>query len=111
MDTSFGKEASVINPDTMEPDGAAEISGDWQAAQYLARVVELIHPNRQINMPDLEAVIQRTDMDGLGICGYCTDPYMCQDCIVKNGKRTPAANSAAGAEPTTTEKAGRICKE
>ena len=78
-----------LNPDTMEPDGAAEIYGDWQATSYLARVVELIHPNRQINVPDLEAMIRRANMDGLDLCEYCPDPYMCQDCIVKGWKEDP----------------------
>ena len=67
------------NPDTMEPDGAAEIYGDWQASSYLARAVELIHPNRQINVPDLEAMIRRANMDGPDLCEYCPDPYMCRD--------------------------------
>ena len=45
-----------MNPETMEPDGPALIFGDWDAANYLAKVVELIHPNRQINIPDLEGL-------------------------------------------------------
>lgn len=89
-DPAGGSVAIVpLNPDTMEPDGAAEIYGDWQAAQYLARVVELIHPNRQINVPDLEAMIRRANMDGLDLCEYYPDPYMCQDCIVKGWKEDP----------------------
>lgn len=49
----------TINPETMEPDGqAAEVYGDWDAAAYLYRVVELIHPNRKINIPDLEAMVR-----------------------------------------------------
>ena len=89
-DPAGGSVAIVpLNPDTMEPDGAAEIYGDWQASSYLARVVELIHPNRQINVPDLEAMIRRANMDGLDLCEYCPDPYMCQDCIVKGWKEDP----------------------
>ena len=87
-DPAGGSVAIVpLNPDTMEPDGAAEIYG--QATSYLARVVELIHPNRQINVPDLEAMIRRANMDGLDLCEYCPDPYMCQDCIVKGWKEDP----------------------
>lgn len=77
------------NPDTMEPDGAAEIYGDWQASSYLARAVELIHPNRQINVPDLKAMIRRAALDGLDLCDYCEDCYMCRDCIVKEWKEDP----------------------
>ena len=78
-----------LNPETMEPDGMVEIFGDWQAGQYLARVVELIHPNRQINVPDLEAMIRRAAMDGLDLCDYCEDCYMCRDCIIKEWKEDP----------------------
>lgn len=78
-----------LNPETMEQDGPVEVFGDWQAGQYLARVVELIHPNRQINVPDLEAMIRRAAMDGLDLCDYCEDCYMCRDCIVKEWKEDP----------------------
>ena len=78
-----------LNPETMEQDGPVEIFGDWQAGQYLARVGELIHPNRQINVPDLEAMIRRAAMDGLDLCEYCEDCYMCRDCIVKEWKEDP----------------------
>ena len=78
-----------LNPDTMEPDGPAEIFGDWQAAQYLDRVVELIHPNRQINVPDLAAMVRAADKDGLDICEYCQELGMCQECIVKEWKEDP----------------------
>ena len=89
-DPAGGSVAIVpLNPDTMEPDGAAEIYGDWQASSYLARVVELIHPNRQIDVPDLEAMIRRAAMDGMDICEYCLDPYRCPDCIVKEWKEDP----------------------
>ena len=78
-----------LNPETMEQDGQVEVFGDWQAGDYLARVVELIHPNRQINVPDLEAMIRRAAMDGLDLCEYCEDCYMCRDCIVKEWKEDP----------------------
>ena len=78
-----------LNPETMEQDGPVEIVGDWQAGDYLARVVELIHPNRQINVPDLEAMIRRAALDGLDLCDYCEDCYMCRDCIVKEWKEDP----------------------
>lgn len=36
-DPAGGSVAIVpLNPDTMEPDGAAEIYGDWQESSYLA---------------------------------------------------------------------------
>ena len=78
-----------LNPETMERDGQVEIFGDWQAGDYLARVVELIHPNRQINVPDLAAMVRATAEDGLDLCEYCQAPYMCRDCIVKEWKEDP----------------------
>lgn len=89
-DQAGGSVAIVpLNPDTMEQDGAAEIYGDWQAASYLARVLELIHPNRQINVPDLAAMVRAAAEDGLDLCEYCQAPYMCRDCIVKEWKEDP----------------------
>lgn len=78
-----------LNPETMERDGQVELFGDYDAASYLARVVELIHPNRQINVPDLAAMIRAAEKDGFGICEYCQHPYMCRDCIVKEWKEDP----------------------
>ena len=89
-DQAGGSVAIVpLKPDTMEQDGAAEIYGDWQAASYLARVLELIHPNRQINVPDLAAMVRAAAEDGLDLCEYCQAPYMCRDCIVKEWKEDP----------------------
>ena len=53
-----------MDPEKMEPSGPAEVYGDWDAAAYLRRVVELIHPNRQINIPDLEAMIRAAERPG-----------------------------------------------
>ena len=78
-----------LNPETMERDGKVELYGDYDAASYLARVVELIHPNRQINVPDLAAMIRAADKERLDICEYCQRPYMCRDCIVKEWKEDP----------------------
>ena len=78
-----------LKPDTMAADGPAEVFGDWQAGDYLARVVELIHPNRQINVPDLAAMVRGAAEDGLDLCEYCQAPYMCRDCIVKEWKEDP----------------------
>ena len=89
-DQAGGSVAIVpLNPDTMEPDGAAEIYGDWQASSYLGRVLELIHPNRQIDVPNLAAMVRAAAEDGLDLCEYCKDFYMCQNCIVKEWKEAP----------------------
>ena len=74
-----------LNPETMEQDGPAEVFGDWQAAEYLARVLELLHPNRQINVPDLPAMVRAACKDVMDICHYCHD-CNCRDCIVNEWK-------------------------
>lgn len=74
-----------VDPEKMEPSGPAEVYGDWDAAAYLRRVVDLIQPNRQINIPDLEAMIRTAAKDGVDICTYCPD-FGCRDCIVNDWK-------------------------
>ena len=78
-----------LNPETMEQDGPVEVFGDWQAGQYLAKVLEMLQPTRKTNLPDLEAMIRRAALDGLDLCDYCEDCYMCRDCIVKEWKEDP----------------------
>lgn len=78
-----------LKPDTMAADGPAEVFGDWQAGQYLAKVLEMLQPTRKTNLPDLEAMIRRAALDGLDLCDYCEDCYMCRDCIVKEWKEDP----------------------
>ena len=77
-----------MDPEKMEPSGPAEVYGDWDAAAYLRRVVDLIQPNRQINIPDLEAMIRAAAKDGVDICTYCAD-CNCWDCIVSKWKEDP----------------------
>ena len=77
-----------LNPETMEQDGPAEVFGDWQAAEYLARALEMIRPSRQINVPNLEAMIRQATNDGFNICDYCPD-FNCRDCIVNEWKGDP----------------------
>ena len=76
----------LLDPETMEPkEDSVEFFGDWDAAHYLARVLELLHPNRQINVPDLPAMVRAACKDGMDICHYCHD-CNCRDCIVNEWK-------------------------
>lgn len=34
-------------------------------------------------------MIRRAALDGLDLCDYCEDCYMCRDCIVKEWKEDP----------------------
>jgi len=75
-----------MNAETMEPISAAEVFGDWDAAHYLARVLEKLGPGRPVNIPDFRAILKEGMADGYGdgfYCDYCDQRgYSCRDCIV-----------------------------
>lgn len=74
-------------PETKEYDGPADVFGDWDAARYLARALELLHPRRQVNLPDLKSIIQAAEKDDFNICNYCSRyAYDCRDCIITEWK-------------------------
>lgn len=75
-----------VDPDTMEPVGAAEVFGDWDAATYLSRVLALLGPGRHINVPDMAAIIKGTIREGFEPCEYCTARRDCPDCVVNTWK-------------------------
>lgn len=73
-----------LHPVTFDPiEAGVEFFGGWDAAHYLIRALELLKPNKQINIPDFPAMIQAAIKDGMDICDYCKDrPGRCPDCIV-----------------------------
>ena len=72
---------------TDEPEGPVELYGDWDAAHYLPRVLELLHPRRRINVPDLKSMILAADKEGCGLCDYCQRcGYDCRYCIITEWK-------------------------
>ena len=76
----------VLDPETMQPSGAVVLYGDYDAAGYLAKVLELLRPSRQVNIPDLEAIVKAAYAEGNDlICDYC-QKLNCQDCIVREWK-------------------------
>lgn len=75
-----------MNPETMEPQKEdVDFFGDWDAAAWLGRVLELVHPNRHINVPDLPGMIKKAAEAGVDVCEYC-QTCNCGDCIVKSWK-------------------------
>ena len=75
-----------MDPDKMEPTGAAEIFGDWDAAHFLARVLAKLGPGRPVNVPDFRAILTGY-VDDTGerdiFCEYCDRRgCACRDCIV-----------------------------
>lgn len=79
-----------LNPETMEPVGTTEVYGDWDAAHFLARVLEKLGPGRPANVPDFRAILKKATDDGCGenfFCEYCKQyGYSCRDCIVTEWK-------------------------
>ena len=82
-----------ITDDGMEPDGPVDVFGDWDAAAYLRRALEIIEPKRRHNIPDFEGIIkdmvaQSFDKD----CPFierCKTMY-CRDCIVNEWTKEAA---------------------
>ena len=80
-----------LDPETMEPITASEVYGDYQAAHYLARVLEKLGPVRPVNIPDFRDILKKAMADGSDddfFCNYCQryGGYDCRDCIVMEWK-------------------------
>ena len=75
-----------MDPDKMETTGAAEVFGEWDAAHFLARVLEKLGTGRHANIPDFRAILKTAMDNGQGknyFCDFCERfGYSCRDCIV-----------------------------
>lgn len=71
-----------MDADTNKVLGPVELFGDWQASDYLARVLELLGPGRANDLPPLKHIIRKMDEDGVDVCDYCGG-LLCSDCVVK----------------------------
>ncbi len=75
-----------LDAEKMEPVGAAEVYGDWDAAHFLARVPDKLGPGRPANIPNFREILKKAMADGEGkdfFCDYCERyGYSCRDCIV-----------------------------
>lgn len=78
----------IMDDDTMEPLGNAELYGDYDQAGYLSRALELLNPSRHGNIPNFEMICKEMFKDqGRNRCifeEYCDDRWssICRDCIV-----------------------------
>ena len=80
-----------LDPETMEPVSVSEVYGDYQAAHYLARILEKLGPGRPVNFPDFQTILKRAVLNGADddfFCEYCGlyGSYDCRDCIVTEWK-------------------------
>ena len=73
-----------MNAETNEQIGLVDCFGDWQTAEILSKVIELIAPCRQTNIPNFKEIISKAYKDGVDFCEYCNG--QCEYCIVDNWK-------------------------
>ena len=81
----------LIDDETGQPKPGADLFGDYQAAEYLSKALELLGPGRPINLPDIKAMVlqQKGTPDEDFICDRCMELpglYDCQFCIVNEWK-------------------------
>lgn len=74
-----------ITDDAMEPDGPAEVFGDWDAAGYLAEALEALRPSRRHNLPDFEKIVKSMVRERAGedcpFMDHCGSVF-CRDCVI-----------------------------
>lgn len=80
----------TMDSDTYEQQGNAKVFGDFQTAQLLQYVLELVLP-RWNNFPDFSKLIRNAYSDDVDICKYC-DCINCADCIVNEWKQGVITN-------------------
>ncbi len=75
----------VLDDETMEQIGQAELFGDFDPWGYLGCALKLLSPSRRGNIPDFESILKKmNDENGNADCcllAWCERP-LCQDCIV-----------------------------
>ncbi len=75
----------TLDSETMKQRGDISIYGDWDAAGYLKEALELLAPNRQHNIPNIEQIVKALTADGIDVCDYCQDGK-CYECALRDFK-------------------------
>lgn len=82
---------AAIDPETMQPVEGVSVYGNWDAASYLQHVLEILAPNREINIPDMKKLLRnvwKESHEPSGLCAFCEGkPSVCRDCILKEWQR------------------------
>jgi hypothetical protein len=76
---------SELDPKTMDPIGAGEVYGDFNASAYLERVLEILEPVRGSDIPNFKEIILSALENQVDICEYCKN-MDCKNCIVNDWK-------------------------
>lgn len=71
----------TVDSATDQQTAPVQIFGDWQAAEYLAYILELLKPKRAVNIPNFESIVKLAAAEGVNFCEYCLE-CRCNDCIV-----------------------------
>lgn len=76
----------ILNDETMEQEGSAELYGDYDAAGYLGKVLALMGHTRESTLPDFESIIRKMQEckrnEDCCLMSYCERPS-CRGCVVK----------------------------
>ena len=76
----------ILDDETMNPVGPAELFGDFQPWQYLSYALKLLNPKRRGNIPDFEGMVKKhAKVNGRTYCIFEDDceAQHCKDCIVR----------------------------
>lgn len=74
-----------LNPETKEQIDSADIFGNYKASAYLKKTLELLQPNRSVDIPNFKEIFLSAFNDGFDICDYCKD-FQCANCIIEEWK-------------------------
>lgn|GEM_PF-436155 len=76
-----------LDSETRKQVGEADIFGDFNAAGYLKKVLELLTPGRTINIPNFKELFVSASKDNVDMCDYCEGLH-CDNCIVSEWKES-----------------------
>ena len=74
-----------LDSETKEQVGKADIFGDFNATGYLKKVLELLAPERTIDIPNFKRIFAAAFNDDVNLCDYCNE-FQCNNCIVSKWK-------------------------
>lgn len=71
----------MLDSETKKQVGKADIFGDFNATGYLKKVLQLLAPERAINIPNFKELFVSASKDNVDMCDYCEGLH-CDNCIV-----------------------------
>lgn len=75
-----------LDSETFQPkEPITGLFADFDASGYLSMALDLLNPSRQLNIPDIAAIIKEAFRRGVDVCDYCR-LIDCNNCAVKEWK-------------------------